>query len=72
MQQVVGNLREGNEHLDVPMGCFDGAEMGEFYQLTYYMRTYILSQLNTVFENEMLVFIGTMESGFLEIFHDQK
>ena len=46
--------------------------MGEFYQLTYYMRTYILSQLNTVFENEMLVFIGTMDSGFLEIFHDQK
>ena len=28
--------------------------MCEFYQLTYYMRTYILSQLNTVFENESL------------------
>ena len=38
--------REGNENLDVPMRCFDEAEVCEL------VGTYILSQLNTVFENE--------------------
>ena len=38
--------REGNENFDVPMGCFDGAEVCEL------VGTYILSQLNTVLENE--------------------
>ena len=36
--------REDNENFDVPMGYFDGAEECEL------VGTYILSQLNTVFE----------------------
>ena len=38
--------REGNENFSVPMGCFDEAEVCELVGI------YILSQLNTVFENE--------------------
>ena len=38
--------RGGNENFDVPMGCFDEVEVCEL------VGTYILSQSNTVFENE--------------------
>ena len=38
--------RKFNENFNVPMGCFDWAEVCELIE------TYILSQLNTVFENE--------------------
>ena len=38
--------REGNENFDVSMGCFDGTEVCEL------VGTSILSQLNSVFENE--------------------
>ena len=42
---VSGIKREGNENFDVPMGCFDAAEVCEL------VATYMLRQLNTVFEN---------------------
>ena len=42
---VWGIKREGNENFDVPMGCFDAAEVCEL------VATYMLRQLNTVFEN---------------------
>ena len=51
--------REGNKNFDVPMGCFDGAEVCEL------VGTYILSQLNLVFENEN---VGLYRDGGLGIF----
>ena len=53
--------REGNKNFDVPMGCFDGAEVCEL------VGTYILSQLNLVFENEN---VGLYRDGGLGIFRN--
>ena len=53
--------REGNENFDVSMECFDGAEMCEL------VGTYILSQLNTVFENEN---VGLYRDDGIGIFRD--
>ena len=53
--------REDSENFDVPMGCFDGAEVCEL------VGTYILSQLNTVFENEN---VGLQRDDGLGIFRN--
>ena len=57
--------REGYENFNVPMKCFDGLEVCEL------VGTYILSQLNTLFQNEN-VLTEMMDLEFLEIFQDQK
>ena len=50
--------RQGNENFDVLMGCFDGTEVCELVDI------YILSQLNTVLENEN---VGLYEDDWLGI-----
>ena len=53
--------REDNENFDVPMGYFDGAEVCKL------IGTYILSQLNTVFENEN---VGLSRDNGVQIFRN--
>ena len=40
--------KEGNEDFDVPIGCFDGAEVCEF------VGTYILNQLKDIFQHHSI------------------
>lgn len=58
--------RKGNENFGAPVGCFHEAEVCEL------VGTYMLSQINTVFENKNVSLYREHELGILEIFQDLK